>query len=286
MSEENINIEQVDVPEVEAPETPAAVAEPEVKVHPGWEKMLAELPEAWHDKVSPYLIENDKNVQSQLEKFTPFKEFVDNGLQPEVIRDSLRLADVALNDPVYLYRALGDQLRQQGLFDEAEQADAQADAIEEQNDGEDYELSPALRKEFENRDAILLQQQEYLRNMQYEQEVYSEQTILESEINEINSRYDIPAQTMERILSVMELQLQRGEDATVYTAARELAEITGIRYNEKGAAPKADAPLVMGGNGGAGVPSNDFTIPKDDKGKREMLANMFEQQIKAQQNSI
>jgi hypothetical protein len=43
-------------------ETPA-VEEP--KVHPAHEKLLAELPEAWHSKVTPYLQEQDKNFQQQ-----------------------------------------------------------------------------------------------------------------------------------------------------------------------------------------------------------------------------
>ncbi len=274
MSEENINVEQVDAPAVEAPEAPAAPAVEEPKVHPGWDKMLAELPEAWHDKVSPYLIENDKNVQAQLEKFTQFKEFIDADLKPEVIRDSIRLAEIALNDPAYLYRTLGEQLRSQGLLEEAAVADAQADAIDESSD-DDYELSPALKKEFEARDAILQQQQEYLESVQYEAQVAQETAALEADIAEINARYDIPANVMERIYKVLEMQLQTDENATIYTAARELAEVTGIRYAERGANPATPAPTVLGANGGAGVPSDGITVPKDDKGKREMMAQLM-----------
>jgi hypothetical protein len=35
--------------------------------------------------------------------------------------------------------------------------------------------------------------------------------------------------------------------------------------------------MVVGSSGGAGVPSPDLSVPKDDKGKREMLAQMFQQ---------
>jgi hypothetical protein len=83
-----------DAPAIETPDAPAVEPANDSKVHPAYDGLLAEIPEAWHNKVIPHLQEQDRNFQQQLEKFTPFKEFIDNGLQPDIIRDSLRLADV------------------------------------------------------------------------------------------------------------------------------------------------------------------------------------------------
>jgi hypothetical protein len=265
-------------PEVDAPEAPSAPEAPEAKVHPAYEKVLAELPEAWHEKIVPHLQEQDKYFQQQLEKYTPFKEFMDVDISPDVIRDSLRLAEVAVSDPVYLYRTLADQLRSQGLLDEAKVVEKEADKIEESAEEDDYELSPALRKEFEARDAKLKQQEDYIENMKFEAEVQAEQAELETQIGDLTSRYDISDVQMDRILKVLEIQLASDDNATVFTAARELAEITGIRYAAKGVNPKEDAPTVIGGGGG--VPSQAFELPKDMKGKKAMLAQMFEQQLK------
>jgi hypothetical protein len=264
-------------PEVEAPEAPS---EPETKVHPAYEKVLAELPEAWHEKIVPHLQEQDKYFQQQLEKYTPFKEFMDVDISPDVIRDSLRLAEVALTDPVYLYRTLAEQLREQGMLEEAEMAEQQADIAEEAGEDEDYELSPALRKEFEARDAKLQEQEDYIESVKFEAEVQAEQAELESQIDELTSRYDVTDSQMDNILKVLEIQLANDENATVFTAARELAEIAGIRYPAKGVNPKEDAPTVIGGGGGGGIPSQGFEVPKDGKGKKAMLAQMFEQQLK------
>jgi hypothetical protein len=264
-------------PEVDAPEAPSAPEAPEAKIHPAYEKVLAELPEAWHEKIVPHLQEQDKYFQQQLEKYTPFKEFMDVDISPDVIRDSLRLAEVAVSDPVYLYRTLADQLRSQGLLDEAEIVEKEADKIEESDD-DDYELSPALRKEFEARDAKLKEQEDYIENMKFEAEVQAEQAELETQIDDLTSRYDISDVQMDKILKVLEIQLASDDNATVFTAARELAEITGIRYPAKGVNPKEDAPTVLGGGGG--VPSQPFELPKDTKGKKAMLAQMFEQQLK------
>jgi hypothetical protein len=264
-------------PEVEAPEAPS---EPETKVHPAYEKVLAELPEAWHEKIVPHLQEQDKYFQQQLEKYTPFKEFMDVDISPDVIRDSLRLAEVALTDPVYLYRTLAEQLRENGMLEEAEIVDKQADIAEEAGEDEDYELSPALRKEFEARDAKLQEQEDYIESVKFEAEVQQEQAELESQIEELTSRYDVTDTQMDNILKVLEIQLANDENATIFTAARELAEIAGIRYPAKGVNPKEDAPTVIGGGGGGGIPSQGFEVPKDGKGKKAMLAQMFEQQLK------
>lgn len=279
VEEENTGSVETDAPDAEVAAPPQA----DEKVHPAYEKLLSELPTAWHDKVIPHLQEQDKNFQQQLEKYTPLKEFLD--YDPNQLRDSLKLADVAVNDPVSLYRNLAEHLRSQGLIDEAQAADEVADEAEEADDG-DYEMDPAIKKEFDRRDAQFSQQEEYIQGIEYQKEVDRETVILDQQITEMTNKYDIPAPTVDRILRLMEVQLERGEDATVYTAARELAEITGIKYSVRGDLPKADAPFIVGNNGGAGIPSESMTIPKDEKGKKAMLEQMFKAQLSGTANSL
>ncbi len=285
--ENDLPVEEPQVAEASTPEAPEAPARPEApaaeesKVHPAYEKLLAELPEAWHNKVIPHLQEQDKYFQQQLEKYTPFKEFME--YDPNVLRDSLKLADVAVNDPVALYRNLAEHLRSQGLLEQAAEADRAADDAEEGDvDLDDYEIDPAIKKEFERRDALLQQQQEMLESIEYQKQVEYETQALESQIQEMTAKYDIPDQTMDSILRLMEVQLERGEDATVYTAARELAEITGLKFKLRTDLPREEAPIVAGSAGGAGVPAERLTVPKDDKGKRAMLEQMFQAQLRNQ----
>ena len=295
MSEEasiDLPVEDAAAPEAAAPEAPEAPAAPEAaepprpaepeepKVHPAYEKLLAELPTAWHDKVIPHLQEQDKNFQAQLEKFSPLKEFME--YDPAVLRDSLKLADVAVNDPVSLYRNLADHLRSQGLIEEAAAADEAADEAEEAGENGDYEIDPAIAKQFEKQNELIKQQQEYLEKIEYQKEVEAESKQLEADISEMTSKYDISDQTMDRILKLMEVQLDRGEDATIYTAARELAEITGVKYKTRGDLPRADAPTVVGSAGGAGMPTEAVKVPSDPKEKKAMLAQMFEAQLRNQ----
>lgn len=277
MSDElNINPEGTDVPD--SPVEANVDFSEQIKVDPSYDVILKDLPAAWHDKIIPKLQEHDRTFQSQIDQFAPFKEFTEAGIDPDVIRNSLQLADVALNDPVQLYRALADNLRAQGLLEEAAVAEEAADNIEADDDS-DYELSPAIQREFDRRDAILEKQQNYLNEVQFESEVDFEVQQITTQMNDLHSRYDITPQQEDAILRIMETQIERGEDATLYTAARELADITGIRYVVKGELPRADAPVVVGAAGGNAIPVDPLVIPKDDKGKREMLAEMFKQQL-------
>jgi hypothetical protein len=43
--------------------------------------------------------------------------------------------------------------------------------------------------------------------------------------------------------------------------------------------------MVIGGSGGA-IPTEQFSVPRDRNEKKSMLAQMFEQQMKAQANSL
>lgn len=86
MSDElDINPEGVDVPD-STPESNVDFSE-QLKVDPSYEGILKDLPTAWHDKIIPKLQEHDRTFQTQLDQFTPFKEFSDAGIDPDVIRD-------------------------------------------------------------------------------------------------------------------------------------------------------------------------------------------------------
>jgi hypothetical protein len=59
-----------------------------------------------------------------------------------------------------------------------------------------------------------------------------------------------------------------------------------VGFKKLGAADATglDAPIVVGSSGG--VPFEAVTVPKDEKAKRAMLAEMFERELKARQNGI
>lgn len=287
MSEQNLD--GLDAPEtLEAPVSeasdaaPAESVEEAPKAHPAHEKLLAELPEAWHAKVTPHLQEFDRNVQQQLEKYTPYKQFVEEGVDPNFITQSMQLAKAIAQDPLTVHTNLTNALMQQGLL-RAEAEKAAQEIIDENSEGEPYEdaeLSPAMRRELERRDAELEAIKEQLSAQDFEKATQSELEKLNKEFTDLKGTYEITDKQEQAILELLDAAVARGEDMTVFQAAKKLVDITGMGFKKKGASiPAAPAPTVLGGSGGNGVPFEGVEIPKDDKAKKAMLAELFKNNL-------
>lgn len=256
---------------VEAPENDSSV-------HPGWDKMLAELPEAWHSKVKPYLQDNDRNVQSQMEKYTPFKEFIDSGVSADLIRGGLNLAQAIETNPTEVYSSLQDYLQSQGLLKE-EAKQAAKDIMEEQS-GDDFEdmfdgekVPAALQREI---DALKAQQEQansYINEQEFAKETERYTVELESEMAALRQAHNVTEAHEIAIYDLMNAALNAGREMTVADAARQLQQMVGS-FSPAGSSD--EAPMIVGSAGGAGLPAQDLSIPKDDKGKKEMLARMFD----------
>jgi hypothetical protein len=76
------------------------------------------------------------------------------------------------------------------------------------------------------------------------------------------------------IYDLMNAALSAGREITVAQAAQQLQQMIGAFPAPQSGEP---APVVVGSAGGAGVPSINTSIPKDDKGKKAMMAQMFEE---------
>lgn len=264
---------------IETPEVPTnEPAHEEVKVHPAYEKLLNELPEAWHAKVTPFLQEQDRNFQQQLEKYTPFKQYVEQGIDASAIDAGLSLAQALDNDPVQVFSALKQHLMSQGML-EAEAEQAAADITDEQFD--DEEIPSALKKEID----ALRSQTEALTEAQYRQELDKQTEIelnsIQSEMAELKSKYQITEAHEQAIYNLMSAAINAGSDLSVSQAAQQLVQMVGNFQPVGQAAPKEAAPTIVGSAGGAGVPAAPMNLPKDDKGKREMLAQLFAEYQKA-----
>ena len=260
-----------DAPVVDAPVE-------ETKVHPAWDKMLAELPEAWHSKVTPYLQENERNFQQQIEKFTPYKEFVDEGVSPELMRGGLNLARAIESDPTEVYGNLKSYLQDQGLLKE-EAAQAAKDIMEEQS-GEDFDtmfdgekIPAALQKEIDALKAKQSEADSYIHAQELAKETEKYTVELETEMGNLKKAHNISEAHEVAIYDLMNAALNAGREITVADAAKQLQAMVGP-FSPAGTEA---APTVVGSAGGAGVPAQGLTIPKDDAGKKAMLQQMFEQ---------
>lgn len=279
MAEETQGLDVPDLSLTEAPEAAAEAPEADPKIHPAYEKLLNELPEAWHSKVTPFLQEQDKYFQQQIEKYTPFKQYAEQGIDPSYIEAGVNISRALEEDPMQVFDALKNHLMSQGMLEE-DATEAAADLVEEEY-GDPETI--ALKREIE----ALRSQTEALSEAQYNQELekltQQEETILQGEINALRSKYQISDAHETAIYDLMNAALDAGRDISVFDAAKQLAQMVGGFRPLEAPDLSQGAPMVVGSAGGAGVPAQTISVPKDDRGKREMLAQMFEEYRKANQ---
>lgn len=277
--------EPVDTPD--APQVDTAQAE--VKAHPAHEKILNEIPEAWHQKVLPHLQEQDKNFQQRIERYAPFDEFIEAGVSPEILRGGINLARAIETQPMDVYESLTTYLKQQGLL--SEDAKQAAKDIMEEESGEDFEdifdgerLSPALKKEIDELKNFQKQQQDYMYQQQLEKETQSELAKLETDMGNLKSKYALTEAHEVAIYDIMNAAINAGREISVEDAAKQLAAmIPGGFQALAGQSNSEPAPTIIGSAGGAGIQAQNLNVPKDDNSKKDMLARMFEQYKKASQ---
>jgi hypothetical protein len=278
-------VESAEAPQVEAP-----VEDAGLKPHPAHEKLLSELPEAWHQKVLPHLQEQDKFFQQEIEKYGPYKEFVEAGIDPEILRGGMNLAKAIETQPMDVYDSLTTYLKQNGLL--AAEAKQAAKQIMEEESGEDFEdifddednIPASLKRELAELKQMTQQQQEMFYNQQLEAETQKELQALETGIADLRSKYQISEAHEVAIYDIMNAAINAGRDISLDEAARQLAAMIPGGFQPVSATKQAEpAPMVIGSAGGAGIQAQNLEVPKDDDAKRAMLAQMFENYKKSSQ---
>lgn len=122
-----------------------AVESNEEKVNPYWADALQGVPDEFHKVLTPKFQEWDKNYardKEKLSKFEQYSPFLENGVGPEDINNSLQLANVLQNNP----RELFDYLREQHNFTVEEANNAVEEQFDVSTDGFDLEKDPRFQE--------------------------------------------------------------------------------------------------------------------------------------------
>ena len=90
----------------DAAQTPQVDAAEVVKGNPAWGEILDKTPAALHPMMTPVFEKWDKNFQEVQTKYAPYKEYVDKGVTPETINQSLQIMRLLNENP----RAVFDQM--------------------------------------------------------------------------------------------------------------------------------------------------------------------------------
>lgn len=82
-------------------------------VHPAWNELLGVVPQELHSQVIPHLQKYNQNTEKVHERYNPYKDFVDNRVDPERIRQALAVAEAIEGNPQEVYQLLHQQFGQQ-----------------------------------------------------------------------------------------------------------------------------------------------------------------------------
>ena len=142
-----------------------------------------------------------------------------------------------------------------------------------------------MKKELQELRALQEEQSSYIQSQELEKATAEYTAELETEMSTLRSQYNITEAHEMAIYDLMNAALNAGREISVADAAKQLQGMVGT-FQRAGAAPAEDAPMVIGSAGGAGVQAQNLEVPKDDKGKRAMMEQLFKDYQKANQGIL
>jgi len=244
--------------DVHSPEAETTAAEPDA-INPVWEPLRQELG-AQFEIIKPHLLEIDKGynkgITSANEKFTPWKQFADSGITPDVVTKAFATLQQFDQNPEQAYLALGAFLEKNGRLPknaaEAAQAVEDQEAADDELTEEQKELK-ALREEIEGFRTYQQAEQQQREQQQLDQQ--AEQSV-QQEYDEFDTAHPglDPAMKKE-ILQRHYLYAAAGPES-MKTLEQVFAEVDGLRKSFLTAPRPNDTAPRLPGTGG-GVPTGE-----------------------------
>lgn len=241
--------------------------------NPAWAPILEKVPAGYHDLIKPQLEEWDKNVQKRFQsihqEYEPFKPLKEQNLDPQGLLQAHTIRQQIDSDPVGFYNRLGGFLRQAGYLEEAEEAEAiAADMDEEDEGGQDPRLVQLERQQQEL--IQRLEQEAQQRQMQEMQQRANEQ--VRSEYQQVEAKYGQLSETMrqelfQRATLMTDLAVKQGKEPPSLMEAMD--SLQNFVSQVRSARP---APRVVPGSGG-GIPAPQASKPVADMTESERKAH-------------
>lgn len=222
--------------------------------NPAWNPLLETLPQSLHHLVIPHLKQWDKGVQDRFAeingRYEPYKDFVENKVDPQVLAQALGLYQLMDTDPQKIFEAF---IQQGFTVPDAQQATEQVVSGQGQESGEetgfeDPSFDVTQHPEFQRMQKIVeTMAQSQLSTMEQEQTAQVEADLDEqfAQARALAEQHSIPW----REASIARI-MRDDENMTALQAleiyVEELRDIAS-------SVQQPSAPVVLGGGGG--VPS-------------------------------
>lgn len=240
--------------------------------NPAWTPIFEKIPKPFHEEITPFLSEWDKNFEKVQSQFAPYKSFVDNGVAPEAINNSLQLAQLINANPRLVYDQLGERF---GFAGGQGQEEVDDDGEETNSDGEENtddlgnpldnpQLKPFIERQ-QQMEQYLAEQQRMQEERELEQSIQNEwRSIEQSHGSSIPQ--DIKTEMIQRAIMIAD---RTGKEPSIKEGYddynRFVARIRGQKANNA-------APQVFGGNGGLPSSPNGITADMSDQQRVDWIA--------------
>lgn len=229
--------------------------------NPAWGEALSAIPEQFHSVLTPHFEKWDQSAQqriesvnSQLQQYEPYKQFVENGIQAQDLEQGIQFLYQLNQDPQAVYNALK----------EAYGFDAQAIETEGEEEGEEETQFQDPRFD-QLQEGLDLVAQTILQQQQQKLDAEAEATI-DAELKQLREKH--PGISEEFALSLM----VNGFDVNQVGEHWQTVTQNVLQTN-----PRPFAPNVLGSSsGGTGLPSQAID-PKtlDGKQTRSLVVQML-----------
>lgn len=247
--------------------------------HPAWQEILNVLPESLHGVVRPTLQDWDRGVQDKLasvrSEYEPFKDFIEQEVDAETLRQGLWLIDQLQTDPAKVAKEIIEAWNLQEQFNASQQPQSQVTQNNETPVGLDEDDPFSEFDITKHPDFIAMKQ--VVDGLQSETEAQKKAReeaeglkAIEDQLSNLRNSYGEFDETY--VLALMS-QGYDGEKAvkqfkeTVNQAAAQLAA-----SNQQSAQKVIQPPVVLGSDGaGSGSPSNAINPGAMKPSDREQL---------------
>lgn len=257
------------------------VSETSTGVNPAWESLKEKIPKEFHSQIDPILSDWDKGVQQkfqtnaeELRRFEAYKEFVEGNIDPNQLRVAHQMAQNLNSDPVTFYNNLAQMLRENGLIQEAAQAEQKADELE----GLEQVSDPRI-------DALQQQQQQIIAGLQQRQQAELQaqaeariQTQIQSDMDFIESKTGpLPEWAKTEVINRASLMTQQqGRPVGLVEAYKDFQMARQRILNTP--RPGETAPRVVPGGGGFPQQQPNKDALKSYDGRTAAIADIIRRQ--------
>ena len=219
--------------------------------NPAWSELYDVLPKSLHGMVEPVIAKWQSGVDSQFEKFSPYKKFAESGVNPDVIEASMELARQVASNPKSVYDELAERYGWQQANAMVQEAVENVEELADNSDdifGDDQSSAElkALKAELDSLKVNLQSRDDAAQQQALNDEIEESLASLASEHGEIDSEAivrramlladDYPDASMQQLLSAG-FEQYNSELDKMRTMAKKAPKVAGGSANKVPAAP-------------------------------------------------